>query len=77
MTEEFRTFKCWRYRINTTIRYVYETDSNGNRKLIGSYCSLQQQGKKCYGMQAVDRPCPLVHHSEESLSAEASKSSSL
>jgi hypothetical protein len=59
-TEEFRTFKCWRYRINTTIRYVYEADSDGNQKLVNAYCSLQRQGKRCYGMQGPDRPCPLI-----------------
>lgn len=76
MREEYRTFKCWRYKINTSVHHIYENGPDGKERLIFATCSLQDSGKKCGGMQDYDRPCPLVLSEAERRSiAEDSNSS--
>ena len=77
MREEFRMFKCWRYKINTHIHYIYEPGPDGKERLVFSSCSLQNSGKKCYGFQAPDRPCPLVLSDEKKRAIEAERNSSV
>lgn len=77
MREEFRTFKCWRYKVNTDIHYIYEPAPDGKERLVFSSCSLQDGGKKCHGIQEPGRPCPLVLSDEEKRAIEAERSSSV
>lgn len=62
MRDEYRMFKCWRYKVNTTIQYRYDTSDDGNEYLVFSLCSLRESGKKCMGMEDVGRPCGLIQN---------------
>ncbi len=76
MREEYRTFKCWRYKIDTHIHHVFEPGPDGKDRLMFASCSLQDSGKKCGGMQDYDRPCPLVLSEAERRAIAAERSSS-
>lgn len=77
MREEYRTFKCWRYKINTNVHHIYENDSAGKERLVFASCSLQAEGKKCNGMQDYNRPCPLVLSEDEKRAIAEESSSSV
>ena len=51
--EEYRCFKCFRYKILTNITYGYDE----NETLIYANCSLQDE-KHCRGYESPDRKCP-------------------
>lgn len=62
MREEFRTFTCRRYRVNTNLHYIYDTDESGKEYMVYSSCSLKDSGKKCGGVEYPENghPCVLL-----------------
>ena len=61
LTDEFRTEKCYKLKILTTLHYTWESDHDGsNKRVIKATCSICDglvSGFKCNGLREDGSPC--------------------